>query len=527
MKKIKHDKTYLPFVLAVIDGWGVAQKVDKKGDPTLLAKTPFLREVIANYPKALLEAHGKYVGLPDIQDGNSEAGHLNLGAGRIVDQDATIVTKSIKNGSFYKNPALLKAIAHAKKNHSAIHVMGLLSNYNSGHSSPDHYRAILKMLHSHGIHKIYIHFFTDGRDSPRYDAVKFLQEAKKGFRNNEIVASITGRLYAMDRKKEWSRTEMTYRLLTEGVGLKDDSAEAAIRHAYNRGESDEFIKPTIITDKKGKPLGLIEDNDAVIFFNIRSDRARQITKAFVQTRFEQANVKSFKRRKLIKNLCFVALTDYGPELGNVLTAFTSLDLKNTLPFALKSLNQLYVAESEKFAHMTFFFNGGYDHSVAGEERIMVPSPKVDSYDETPAMSARAITKKVLDAIKKGGYDFIAINYANADMVGHTGNTKACIKALEVIDECLAKIGQAIKKKQGALMITADHGNVEGTINHTTGEVDTEHSKNPVYCLLYNEQWRGKKFHRPKGILADVAPTVLDLLKIPKPKEMTRRSLLQK
>lgn len=525
MKPTKSDKKYLPFVLAVVDGWGVAKKIDKKGDPTLKAKLPFLREVIKNYPQALLGAHGKYVGLPVTQDGNSEAGHLNLGAGRIVDQDSTVVSKSIKNGSFFKNPALLQAIKHAKKNNSAIHVMGLLSNYNSGHSSPDHYKAILKMLHSHGIHKIFIHFFTDGRDSPRYDAIKFLQEAKKSFRNHEVVASITGRLYAMDRKKEWSRTEMTYRLLTEGVGLKDDSPEAAIRHAYNRGETDEFIKPTIICDKKDKPVGLVQDNDVIIFFNLRSDRARQLTKTFVQTRFEQANTKSFKRRKIIDNLCFVALTDYGPDLGNVLTAYTSLDLKETLPFALKSLNQLYVAESEKFAHMTFFFNGGYDHSVAGEERFMAPSPSVDSYDLTPAMAARATTKRVLAAIKDGGYDFIAINYANADMVGHTGNTQACVKALEVIDECLGKIGRAIKRKHGTLMITADHGNVEETLNHTTGEVDTEHSKNPVYCLLYNENWQGKKFKRRTGILADVAPTILDLLNIPKPKEMTRRSLL--
>lgn len=527
MKAAKVKTTYLPMVLAIIDGWGVSPKIDRRGDPTIKAKTPFLHEVIADYPKALLQAHGKYVGLPNNQEGNSEAGHLNLGAGRIVDQDSTIVSKSIKDGSFFKNPAMWQAIEHAKKNHSAVHVMGLLSNYNSGHSCPDHYKAILKVLHQHKIHKIFIHFFTDGRDSPRYDAIKFLEEAKKGFRNHEVVASITGRLYAMDRKKDWSHTEMTYRLLTEGIGLQDESPESAIRHAYNRGESDEFIKPTIIVDKKGKPEGLIQDNDAVIFFNLRSDRARQLTKPFVQARFEKVNPKSFKRKKVLKNLCFVALTDFGPELGSVLTAFPGTDLKETLPFALKSLSQLYVAESEKFAHITFFFNGGYDHQVAGEDRYMLSSPSVDSYDKTPAMAARGLTKKVLEALSQGDYDFIAINFANADMVGHTGNTKACIKALEVIDECLGKIGKAIKRHHGAMIITADHGNVEGTINHTTGEVDTEHSKNPVYCLLYNENYLGKNFKRKTGVLGDVAPTILDLLSLPQPKEMTRRSLFKK
>ncbi len=526
MPSSKAKPACLPFVLAIIDGWGVAPKV-RSDDPTSKANMPFTRELFKNYPHALLGAHGSQVGLPPRQDGNSEAGHLNLGAGRIVYQDAVTISNHIKAGSFFRNPALLTAIKHVKKNHSRLHLMGLLSNYNSGHSSPDHVIALLKFCYRQGVHHVWLHFFTDGRDSPRYDAIKFVTEIKKHFKNHEQIASICGRFYAMDRKKYWPNTERAYRLLTEGVGLTDSSAEKAIRHAYNRGETDEFISPTAIVDKHNKPAGAMKDNDAVIFFNLRSDRARQLTKPFVQSRFEQVNDKAFHRRRLLKNLCFVALTDFGPDLGNMLTAYKSQDIKSTLPFSLRGLKQLYVAESEKFAHITYFFNGGYDHAVAGEDKVMIPSPQVASYDKTPAMSARAITEVVLKALRERKYDFIALNFANLDMVGHSGNFKACVKACAVVDECLGKIGRAIYHLKGGFLITADHGNIEETKNDLTGEVDTEHSVNPVPCLFYHPAFKGKSFVRRTGILGDVAPTILDLLNINQPKVMTRRSLFKR
>ncbi|MBI5466468.1 MAG: 2,3-bisphosphoglycerate-independent phosphoglycerate mutase [Candidatus Kerfeldbacteria bacterium] len=514
----------LPFVLAILDGWGVT-KPGQVDDPTAKARTPFLHELHHNYSSALLGAHGTFVGLPHEQDGNSEAGHLNLGAGRIVEQESVVISRSIKDGTFFKNTALLSAAAHLKRHHSQWHMMGLLSNYNSGHSSPDHFFALLKFAQQQKISQVYIHFFTDGRDSPKYDALKFITEARKRFRNGEIIASVTGRFYAMDRKKEWSRTGRTYDLLTQGKGMTDTSPEEAVRHAYNRGESDEFVSPTVITDKKHHPLGIIQPDDVVVYWNLRSDRARQLAKPFAQKRFEELNPGAFKRQKLLKDLCFVALTDFGPDLGSILTSFPSRDLVDTLPMVLKDLRQLYVAESEKFAHITYFFNGGYDHPVGGEDRLVVPSPNVASYDLRPAMSALAITRVVNQALAKRRYDFIGVNFANPDMIGHTGNLRACIKAMEVVDGCLAQIGGLVHKLGGAMLVTADHGNVEETLNPATGEIDTEHSKNPVPCLLYHPAWRGKSFVRRSGVLGDVAPTILSLLGLPKPRAMTRQGLL--
>lgn len=525
MPKKSNNHKVLPFVLAILDGWGVSAKGSQVDDATVIAHTPFIKELNNNFPKAMLRASGTAVGLPANQDGNSEAGHLNLGAGRIVDQDAIIISKSIRDGTFFKNQAFRTAIEQVKSRKSSLHLMGLLSNYNSGHSSPDHFIALLKLIQQHHLKHVYLHFFTDGRDSARYDSIKFLGEVKKRLKNGETIATICGRLYAMDRKKEWSRTGMTYDLLTRGRGRKETSPEVAIRHAYNRGESDEFISPTVITDTRGKPKGLIKDNDAIIFFNLRSDRARQLAKPFVQANFEKVNNGGFKRWKVLRNLCFVALTDFGPDLDHILTAYPSRDIKNSLPMALKDLRQLYIAESEKFAHMTFFFNGGYDHPVAGEDRVSVASPKVDSYDATPAMSAPKITKHVVRVLQKKKYDFIAINLANPDMVGHTGNLRAGVLAMEAVDKALGIIGKEVKKQKGTLMVTADHGNVEEFINRETGEVDTEHSTNPVPLLLFNQAWRGKTLHHRRGLLADVAPTILDLIGIDKPKEMKGHSLL--
>ncbi len=523
----KVSKSRTPFVLAILDGWGKRPGAVSPDDPTRRARTPFLRELEAHFPSATLGASGVDVGLPKGQDGNSEAGHLNLGAGRIVEQDAVYISQSIKDGSFFKNHALLAALKHVKQRKGALHLMGLLSNYNSGHASPDHFFALLKLAREHKVGPIFIHFFTDGRDSPKYDAVKFLGEVQRRLKHGEKVATLTGRFYAMDRKKFWPRTEQTYNLLTRGTGIAQESGETALRHAYNRGESDEYLSPTVITDSHHKPLGTIRDGDAVIFFNLRSDRARQLAKPFVQTSFEKENPGSFKRWKVLKNLCFVALTDFGPDLGNILTAYPSRDVQHSLPMALAGMKQLYLAESEKFAHITYFFNGGYDHPVAGERRLMVPSPNVTSYDRAPAMAAVKLTQAALAALKQHKADFIGMNFANLDMVGHTGNFTACVKALEVVDACLKRLGRGVIARGGTLLVTADHGNIEETINQKTGEIDTEHSINPVPCLLYRPEFRGKAFVRRRGILGDVAPTVLDLLGLPKPAEMTRASLFHK
>jgi 2,3-bisphosphoglycerate-independent phosphoglycerate mutase len=515
----------LPMVLAIIDGWGVARSGSRSDDATVIAKTPFLNEVIKHYPRALLKASGEAVGLPKGQDGNSEAGHLNLGAGRIVCQDSVFISQSIRDGTFFKNQTFRTAIEHVKARRSAMHLMGLLSNYNSGHSCPDHFIALLKLFEQHRVKPIYLHFFTDGRDSAKYDAIKYIGEVKKRLRHGEIIASLCGRFYAMDRKKDWSHTAMAYNLLTQGKGRHEPDAEVALRHAYNRGESDEFVSPTVITGRQGKPRGVISDDDAVIFFNLRSDRARQLTKPFVQKNFEKVNQGAFHRVKVLKNICFVALTDFGPDLGNILTAYPSRDIRNSLPIALNGLRQLYIAESEKFAHITFFFNGGYDHPVNGEDRVVIASPNVKSYDSVPEMSAAKITNYIIRSLKKHRYDFIGVNFANADMIGHTGNLRAGVLAMETIDRSLQQIAREIKKQRGTMIITADHGNVEEFINPATGEVDTEHSTNPVWFLLYNYAWRGKKLTHRRGVLGDVAPTILALLGLPKPREMTRHSLL--
>ncbi|MEK7496527.1 MAG: 2,3-bisphosphoglycerate-independent phosphoglycerate mutase [Patescibacteria group bacterium] len=516
--QLKHS----PLVLAILDGWGIAP-TPRRDDPTQAARLPFFKSLLKNYPCAILKASGAEVGLPKGQDGNSEAGHLNLGAGRIVEQDAVYISRSIKDGTFFKNSAFTQAINHVKKNKSSLHLMGLLSNYNSGHSAPDHLQALLKLAAQNKVKQVYLHLFTDGRDSPKYDAVKLIGEVKKRLKNGEKIATLVGRLYGMDRKKDWVRTKLTYKLLTQGEGIVETEAESALRHAYNRGESDEFISPIVITDEHHKPLGLIKDNDAVIFFNLRSDRARQLAKPFVQDKFEQLNTDAFTRQPKLKNLCFVALTDFGPDLGNINTAFPSRDVADTFTATLKNSRQLYIAESEKFAHVTYFFNGGYAEPIAGEKRIMVQSDRVASYDQVPAMQSKKITNLAIKSLNK--FDIIVINLASADMVGHTGNFKACVLALETIDWCLSKLAGAVKKKNGTLAIVADHGNVEETVNLATGEIDTEHSTNPVPFILFNNSLHGKKFVKKSGVLGDVAPTLLDWLGVNKPKLMTRKSLL--
>lgn len=507
-------------ILIILDGWGLSKI--KKGNAIYHANTKNFDYFFSNYPSTRLFAHGKYVGLPDEQDGNSEAGHMNLGAGRIVLQDAVYILESIRDGTFFKNTAFLEAIKHVKKYKSKLHLMGLLTGKESPHAYPSHLYALLKLARQKKIEKVFLHLFTDGRDSSPHGAIKFLRNLRKRLKSNEKIASIVGRYYAMDRKKKWENIEKVYNLLLFGEGEKVKSPEEAVVRAYNRGLTDEFVPPCSIVGKEGNPIGLIEENDAIIFFNLRSDRARELTKTFAQPDFNKMNPGSFKRKKVLTNIKFVAMTDFGPDL-NVLTAFPSRDIVNTLPFALKGKKQLYIAESEKYAHVTYFFNGGWANPVAGEERIRVPSPDIAHYDEKPEMSAKEVTKIVIEKLNSKKYNFICVNYANPDMIGHTGNFKAGIKCCEIIDKLLGEVVKASLKNEFCVVVTADHGNIEEMINPETGEVDTKHSKNQVPFIIIDKELKRIKL-KEKGCLGNVAPTILKIMGIKKPKDMKKRAL---
>ncbi|HLD27814.1 MAG TPA: 2,3-bisphosphoglycerate-independent phosphoglycerate mutase, partial [Patescibacteria group bacterium] len=450
-------------------------------------------------------------------------GHLNLGAGRVVEQDIVVISGEIRNGRFFKNPAFISAIDHAQKNKSKVHLMGLLSADQSPHVDMGHVYALLRLLDQEGVERVYLHLFTDGRDAPQHAAPKFLKKLRQNFLGNEKIASVCGRFYGMDRNKKWDRTKAAYDLLTLGKGHPVESAEEAILQAYNRKETDEYIEPSVIM-ANGRPVAAIEDNDSVIFFNLRSDRARQLAKTFVQKNFEDLNKGGFERKKFPKNIRFVAMSDFGPDLNHILTAYPSKDLSNTLPMLLKDYGQLYLSETEKYAHVTYFFNGGYDSPVAGEERILYPSPYVKNYAETPQMSLPGVMKILCRKIRTGK-EFITVNFCNPDMIGHTGDLRSAIRAVEACDQAAGKVAREVLKKKGVLLITADHGNVEEMINLKTGEVDTEHSLFPVPFIMVSKQYARAKLR--DGILGDVAPTILELFGLKKPKEMTGKSLLVK
>jgi len=503
-----------PLVFVIMDGWGLAPA--SQGNAITLAKTPNLKKLAKDFSNTQLMAASTAVGLPLGQDGNSEAGHMNIGAGRIVEQDAIRINHCIYNGTFHKNAAILSAITHAERHKSRLHLMGLLTDGMSAHAYPDHLYALLDLLKKKKVAKVYLHLFTDGRDSPQHAALTYLKRLKKYFYNGEIIATIVGRFYAMERNKRWPITEAVYNLLTLGeTHHRSESPESAILEAYNRNESDEFIHPTLI-DKQG----VIKDNDAVIYFNLRSDRTRQLTKAFVQPNFTRLNSGSFNRKKVLKNLEFVTMTDFGPDLDHTISAFPATDIVDTLPMLLTGKKQLYIAESEKYAHVTYFFNGGYANAVNGEERIKIPSPDVPSYDKKPEMSASEITRTVINKIKKDQYDFYCLNYANPDMVGHTGNLKAGIVACSCVDQQIGKLWREVNAKRGIMVITADHGNAEEMINFKTGEIDTEHSINPVPLIITRKNLRLKTH----GALCNVAPTILKLMDLPVLKLMSAKPL---
>jgi len=514
-------RQHKPTILIILDGWGIAPP--SRGNAVYLAKPRNFNNLWKHYPHTELSASGRDVGLPRGQVGNSEAGHMNLGAGRRVIQDSVFISESISNGTFFKNPAFKAAARHVKKNHSRLHLMGLLSGDQSAHMYPEHLYALLNFAKEQKIPQVYLHLFTDGRDSPRESALEYLKKLEKVIKKIGIgkIATVSGRYFAMDRVRNWSRTEKVYNAIVGGEDAKATSAEEAILKSYRNNITDEFILPTVIYEK-GKPVATVSSQDAIIFFNLRSDRARQLAKPFAQKDFD-----GFSRAKKLNNILFVAMTEFGPDL-DVLTAYPARTVKMSLPrvLARENLKQLYIAEAEKYAHVTYFFNGGFADPIRGEDRIKIPSPRVSTYDQKPEMSAGEVKNIVCKNIQNGTYDFILVNFANPDMVGHTGDLKAGIKAVKFVDRCVGEIINLILKKDGLVIITADHGNIEEMIYPKTGEVSTSHSKNLVPFIIVSPKSKVQSPKLKEGILGDVAPTLLELMKIKKPREMTGESLIE-
>ena len=507
-----------PTVLLILDGYG--ERKEKEGNAIALAKTPVMDRLKKEFPYVEGQASGLFVGLPDGQMGNSEVGHMNMGAGRIVYQELTRITKSIQDGDFFENKALKAAVEHCKKEDSALHFMGLVSS-GGVHSHIEHIYGLLELAKRAGLKKVYLHAFLDGRDTPPDSGKSFLLAVEKKMQELHVgeIATISGRYYAMDRDKNYDRVEKAYRAMVDGTGEKASSVEEAIDASYAKKVYDEFVLPTVI--EKNGAVHTVSDGDAMIFFNFRPDRAREICHAFCDDDF------SFFERGARKNIFFVCFTDYDPTIPNKHVAFEKEEIHNTLGEVVSNLgkNQLRIAETEKYAHVTFFFNGGKEEPYENEDRILVPSPKeVPTYDLKPEMSCYTVTEKLTEAIRSGKYDLVVANFANPDMVGHTGVLPAAIKAIEVVDECMGKVVDAVESMHGNLFILADHGNADIMIDEKTGEPYTAHTTNPVPFILVSEE---KHKLREGGCLADVAPTLLELMGIPQPKEMTGKSLLEK
>ena len=505
-----------PTALIVLDGFGLSDKVE--GNATKAAKTPTVDWLRSNCPEAHLSASGESVGLMDGQMGDSNVGHLNLGAGRIVYQDVVRISKSIRDGEFFANPTLRASMEHAKKQGGALHLMGLVSP-GGVHSHTDHLYALVQMAKDFGLEQVFIHAFLDGRDVPPSSAHEYLAALEAQLTKIGVgeIASISGRYYAMDRDKRWERVQKAYQAL-QGEGRTSTDSATAIQTAYDLGETDEFVIPTVIT-RDGQPIGPIRNGDSVFFFNFRADRAREISWALVNDVFD-----GFDRGQKL-DIHYATMTQYDAEL-TVPYAFDPQDLRNTLGEYLGSLGktQLRIAETEKYAHVTFFFNGGVEKPNPGEERILIPSPSVATYDLKPEMSAPEVTKAVVAEIKKGHFDLVVLNYANCDMVGHTGVFEAAVKAVEAVDEGLGQVLQAIKEQGGMAIITADHGNCEQMVDPRTEEPHTAHTTNLVPVWLFNAP---EGYTLKSGILADLAPSLLDLMEIPKPAEMTGESIIVK
>lgn len=510
-------KKYRPLLLLIRDGWGIGpadpESAQNTGDATYLADTPVLDRLLSEYPWTTLGASGEAVGLPDGQMGNSEVGHLNIGSGRTVYQDLTRISYAIGEGTFFRNQVLLAAVENAKNNDSALHLIGLCSD-GGVHSHLEHLYGILEMARRSGLEKLFCHALMDGRDTPPTSGAGYLAQLEEKI--NEIgvgkIATVTGRYYAMDRDNRWERVERAYNALVCGEGEYCESAVVGVENSYKRDVTDEFIEPIVITNPDGSPVAKIEDKDSIIFFNFRADRARQITRCLSLDDFRSFERKKFPRTHM------VCMTEYD-ETFSLPVAYPHEKLENILGgvISAEGLKQLRIAETEKYAHVTFFFNGGEEVPFSGEERHLTPSPKVATYDLQPEMSAREVTEEVLYRIKSEVYDFIVLNFANPDMVGHTGILPATIKAVEVVDSCIGKIVEAVKSHGGITLITADHGNAEREID-TDGSPFTAHTTEDVHFILVSDDHRHCRLK--EGILADIAPTILKLLDIPQPDEMT-------
>ncbi len=536
-----------PVVLIIMDGWGIVPS--GPGNAIAQANTPNITRLSQTYPQITLQASGEAVGLPKGEAGNTETGHLNLGAGRIIYQDLPRINRAIADGSFFQNSTLTQAASHVKNFHSRLHLMGLVGA-GGVHASTDHLLALLQWCKQLELSQVFVHVFTDGRDSPPTSASSFLSQLEQEMSRIGVgkIATIIGRYYAMDRDHRWERTQKAYEALTEGKGNDANSAQSAVQQAYEKKVTDEFIEPTIILDPDGLPLPRIADNDAVIFFNFRIDRPRQLTKAFVLPQFENAETissfdpyaikyfkkhqepsetnQTFPRNKFINNLFFVTMTQYEKGLPAVV-AFPPEIVPTPLGEVISTANlkQLRMTETEKERFVTYYFNGQREDPFPGEDRIIVPSARVATYDQKPQMSAYEITQTLLERIVAGNYDFVVVNFANADMVSHTGNIPATIKACGVVDECVGKIALNVIGQGGVALITADHGNAEEMIDPNTGGVETEHSDNVVPLIIAADKLMGQKIDVNSGILADVAPTILKLMGIPKPEVMTGKELI--
>ena len=509
-----------PVVLMVLDGYGLNEKTE--GNAIAMANTPVMDKLMAEYPFVKGNASGLAVGLPDGQMGNSEVGHMNIGAGRIIYQDLTRITKDIEDGTFFENKVLLQAIENCKKNNSDLHLWGLLSD-GGVHSHNSHLYGLLEMAKKNGLKNVYVHAFLDGRDTPPASGKDYVQQLEDKMKEIGVgkIASLSGRYYAMDRDNNWDRVKLAYDSLVTGEGVKATDAVKAVEDSYANDKTDEFVLPTVITDENGQPLSLVKDGDSVIFFNFRPDRAREITRAFCDDKFT-----GFDRDFL--KLTYVCFKDYDETIPNKLVAFEKEEIKNTFGefLAAHGKKQLRLAETEKYAHVTFFFNGGVEDPNVDEFRLLVNSPKdVATYDLKPEMSAPEVGMDLVEAIKSDKYDVIVINFANPDMVGHTGVIPAAVKAVERVDSLVGDAVQAVKDVDGVLFICADHGNAEKMIDYETGAPHTAHTTNPVPFILVNADPSWKL--REGGCLADIAPTLIEVMGMEQPKEMTGKSLLIK
>ncbi len=514
----------IPYAIIIMDGYGLAPAGG--GNAISVDGSKNVNALINEYPSSSLGASGMSVGLPDGQMGNSEVGHLNMGAGRIVYQDLTKITKAVNDGDFFENPALIKAMDNALNGGKKLHLYGLLSD-GGVHSHITHVYALLQMAKQRGLKECYVHCFMDGRDVSPTSGAGFIRELQAEMKKAGIgkIASLCGRYYAMDRDNNWDRIEKAYDMLTLGMGIGCTDPAQAVEESYSAGITDEFIKPTKVCED-GKPLGLIEEGDSIICFNFRPDRARQITRAFSQKLFTVPKGTAFDRKTGYINPVYVCFTVYDAQFEDVEIAFPKTSMDNTLGEYLAKLGkkQLRIAETEKYAHVTFFFNGGIEEPNENEVRDLIPSPKVATYDLQPEMSAYQVTDKVLEELDSGEFDVVILNFANCDMVGHTGIIPAAVKAVHTVDECVKKVTDKILEMGGSALLTADHGNADRLLSDD-GSPFTAHTTNPVPVVLVSDKYKDAKL-RNDGVLADLAPTLLTVMGLPVPEEMTGKSLIE-